>query len=343
VTKEDPRKLISQGEGLRLDFKKDLDENSFPDLPKDLAAFANAEGGTIVVGIDDGKHPVGVKWNERKSHRVQIAAGSCKPPVPVKITQDSLRGKKIVYIEIQKSTTIHSDDKDRFPQRFSDQTVFMDARTILLLATVRGMIQTQGAVSATLTPRRRPINKEYFLTHNLSSSNAIVRSMSLLDLSSLSHHVNVEKIPGIFQKIVSCLTHADASVRLAALELSERMLWRMNLKQRRRYALDLFPSIRSLVQPGNDVSIRARAFYLLSLFGREEALRAMLDLIAREPDESYQRMMNINNVVPQVVGTGLGHRLRTMVYKELRKNQEPRITARLTQLLEALRNTYWPE
>ncbi len=343
MVKDDLRKLISQREGLTLDFKKDLNADAFPDLPKDLAAFANSEGGTIVVGIDDGGHVVGVEWNETKSQQVHQAGAKCKPPIPVRVTEDSFRKKRVAYIEIQKSTAIHSDDRDRFPQRFADQTVFMDARTIILLATVRGLIAAQAPTARPALPRKKPSETELYLANNLKSSSGIVRAMSLQDLGSLAYRVNVEKIPGLFQMIINCLTHIDGSVRLAALDLSERILFRMDPRQRRKYSSGLVPTIRSLAQPGNDLNIRARALYLLSLLGRKEALIAIVELVAKEPDESYQRIININNVVPQVIGTGLGHHLRALVYRELSKNEDPKIVTRLTQLLEALRNVYWPE
>jgi ATP-dependent DNA helicase RecG len=51
--------LISQGEGPHVDFKRDL---SSPDkVLKDIVAFANTAGGTVIIGVDDDRTAVGVE------------------------------------------------------------------------------------------------------------------------------------------------------------------------------------------------------------------------------------------------------------------------------------------
>ncbi|MEX2483800.1 MAG: ATP-binding protein [Brumimicrobium sp.] len=43
------RALLSQGEGLHLEFKESVNSS----LSKEIVAFANAKGGIILVGVDD--------------------------------------------------------------------------------------------------------------------------------------------------------------------------------------------------------------------------------------------------------------------------------------------------
>jgi ATP-dependent DNA helicase RecG len=51
--------LIAQGEGPNVDFKRDL---SSPDkVLKDVVAFTNTAGGTVIVGVDDDGSVVGVE------------------------------------------------------------------------------------------------------------------------------------------------------------------------------------------------------------------------------------------------------------------------------------------
>ena len=43
--------LVVQGEGLHLEFKQKLPE--WPKLMREIVAFANTEGGTLLIGVDD--------------------------------------------------------------------------------------------------------------------------------------------------------------------------------------------------------------------------------------------------------------------------------------------------
>ncbi|MBL0019767.1 MAG: ATP-binding protein [Bacteroidetes bacterium] len=43
--------LVAQGEGLHLEFKQKLPD--WPKLMREIVAFANTEGGTLLIGVDD--------------------------------------------------------------------------------------------------------------------------------------------------------------------------------------------------------------------------------------------------------------------------------------------------
>ncbi len=71
------KKLVSQGEGQNLEFKR---KASFPDkIMREMIAFANSSGGTVLIGIgDDGSIP-GLKYPEEESHVIHEALKSCRP------------------------------------------------------------------------------------------------------------------------------------------------------------------------------------------------------------------------------------------------------------------------
>ncbi len=59
------RRLVSQGEGQHLEFKR---KASYPDkIVRELIAFANSEGGTLLIGVDDDKSIPGVKSPDEES------------------------------------------------------------------------------------------------------------------------------------------------------------------------------------------------------------------------------------------------------------------------------------
>jgi predicted HTH transcriptional regulator len=74
------RKLVSQGEGLRLEFKK---KASHPEkIVRELIAFANTEGGVLLIGVDDDKTISGVKYPEEEILAVKQALEKfCRPVI----------------------------------------------------------------------------------------------------------------------------------------------------------------------------------------------------------------------------------------------------------------------
>ena len=73
--------LVAQGEGPALEFKRSVTK----DLGRELCAFANSGGGTLLVGVSDGGRIVGVAKHNRTKSRIQSIARSADPPIEVGI------------------------------------------------------------------------------------------------------------------------------------------------------------------------------------------------------------------------------------------------------------------
>ena len=87
MTKEELMHLISLGEGQTIEFKRSLSE----DFGREIVAFANTLGGTLLVGVDDEGRIVGVEHANRMKARIQNTAGNLEPPVRVLVeTIDSV-------------------------------------------------------------------------------------------------------------------------------------------------------------------------------------------------------------------------------------------------------------
>ena len=76
--------LIALGEGYTTEFKRSMPS----DLGRELCAFANATGGVILIGVDDGGAVVGVGDHNRLKSQVQSVARSADPPVAVEVASD---------------------------------------------------------------------------------------------------------------------------------------------------------------------------------------------------------------------------------------------------------------
>ena len=73
--------LLAGGEGGTVEFKRSLTK----DVGRELCAFANAGGGTVLVGVSDAGKVVGVADHNRLKSRVLSTARSADPPIEVKV------------------------------------------------------------------------------------------------------------------------------------------------------------------------------------------------------------------------------------------------------------------
>ena len=77
----DLKKLVSHGESARLEFKR---KAAYPDkIVREMIAFANAQGGILLVGIGDDGQLAGLKHPEGESHVIQQSLRKCQPRLPV--------------------------------------------------------------------------------------------------------------------------------------------------------------------------------------------------------------------------------------------------------------------
>ena len=100
--------IISKGEGIKVDFKRELYlnyESCKKELAKDVCAIANSRRGRgyIIVGVEDkSREIVGVKdidsLNEEKIQ--QIVSSRCEPPIPIMVEIVEIQNKKVGIIII---------------------------------------------------------------------------------------------------------------------------------------------------------------------------------------------------------------------------------------------------
>ena len=100
------RKLVRQGESLHLEFKL---KASHPEkIMKEIVAFANTEGGTLLVGISDDCQVRGLKFPDEEEYILRQAIEKyCAPPIAyllerLPIEEDSEREVLIFTIEASK-------------------------------------------------------------------------------------------------------------------------------------------------------------------------------------------------------------------------------------------------
>jgi hypothetical protein len=93
------KKLIAEGEHQMLDFKFEISD--FRKIARTLVAFANTDGGRLLVGVKDNGAIAGVR-SEEEFFMVEGAARLyCRPEIHVKIRQWNVDGKTVLEVVIQ--------------------------------------------------------------------------------------------------------------------------------------------------------------------------------------------------------------------------------------------------
>jgi len=95
--------LIAQDESETLEFKEKMLNSE--DLSKSMAAFANRDGGKIVLGISKTKEFIGIQPEDE--FIASVARDSVRPAISPKIKRYEKDGKFFYVIEVKRSNIIH--------------------------------------------------------------------------------------------------------------------------------------------------------------------------------------------------------------------------------------------
>jgi predicted HTH transcriptional regulator len=105
------RTLINEGEHQQLDFKFGVNDSK--KIARTLAAFANTDGGRLLLGVKDNGAIAGVRSDEEYYMMEAGAQLYCKPAVTFDIHEWEENGKNVLEIIVPKSEEVHSaPDKD---------------------------------------------------------------------------------------------------------------------------------------------------------------------------------------------------------------------------------------
>ena len=110
------RLQLSLGEDSRWEFKQIEFAGSHPrnprrdDLADEIAAFANADGGTLLCGITDAGEVQGMSREqiiELDSVLVEVSSDAIKPAVRIRTHHGQLDGKRLLLVEVPAGESLH--------------------------------------------------------------------------------------------------------------------------------------------------------------------------------------------------------------------------------------------
>lgn len=110
--------LIEEGEHVNQDFKFMISDSR--KIARSIAAFANNDGGRLLVGVKDNGNIAGIRSEEEFYMIEQAAETYCKPPQKVRQTLYSIDGKYILKVDISKSSSrpVLAQDDNRHWQAY---------------------------------------------------------------------------------------------------------------------------------------------------------------------------------------------------------------------------------
>jgi predicted HTH transcriptional regulator len=147
--------LIAQGEHQQLDFKFEVSDSK--KIARTLSAFANTDGGTLLIGVKDNGKIAGVR-SEEEFYMIEAASTVyTRPCVPFSAKRWEIEGKTVleVYIapsETKPHTAPDKDDKYKAYIRVDDENML--ANGVLTLAWKK-----KERKSGLLLPISQPVKK----------------------------------------------------------------------------------------------------------------------------------------------------------------------------------------
>ena len=97
--------LLEKGPGQTVEFLADLDADSLAEV---LVAFANGDGGTVLVGVSADGEVNGNLLAEDVEGALMQALGQCRPPVRTEWKQMDTHHGTVITLEVPRSTELHT-------------------------------------------------------------------------------------------------------------------------------------------------------------------------------------------------------------------------------------------
>jgi ATP-dependent DNA helicase RecG len=176
--------LVTAPEGQTLEWKSPRIHPR--DLATTLIAFANADGGRLLIGIEDdgtvsGLDPVADR--EQVERLLRAAYEYCTPSVQIEYQFAPYRGRQVLVVDVPVSSRVHSHTNGRVYLRVLDRDQPLSADETLRVAFAKGQAsyETQPVRGATLEDLDQELVEEYARLRGLEQpTERILRGLNLL-------------------------------------------------------------------------------------------------------------------------------------------------------------------
>ncbi len=154
------KQWLKHGPGQTLEFVVDVDVDR---LAETLVAFANADGGTVVVGVDEKGSVVGVSLPDAVEDALRLALARTRPIVRTEWSAEQTPRGSVIVIQVPRSTELHSLDDGRVLIRSGSENKPLSGDAIRQLAATKstGDFEAEVVPGATLDDLNPDIIEEY--------------------------------------------------------------------------------------------------------------------------------------------------------------------------------------
>ncbi len=170
--------LIEEGEHQMLDFKFEISDSRR--IARSLAAFANTDGGRLLVGVKDNGAIAGVR-SEEEIHMIEAAAQMyCQPPVHYSTEEWEINGKTVLEVIVRKDT----GEKHKAPDNQGQYKIFVRVKDENLVAD-NVLIKVWKSDKLSRPTKIAFTDTEMFLLHHLADNKEIT-TQEFRDLAHIS-------------------------------------------------------------------------------------------------------------------------------------------------------------
>ena len=167
ATRTELLETIQNGESSGVEFKRDVLQNH--DLAKELVAFSNFEGGTVLLGVDDDGSVVGLTRDRLEEWVMTTCRDKIRPGIIpfFEVIRDVEPGKNVAIVRVPRGVDVHSqwhNNRNTYYIRVGTQSREPTPEELSRLFQQRGTFRAElrpisGATVADLDRRRL---KDYF-------------------------------------------------------------------------------------------------------------------------------------------------------------------------------------
>jgi ATP-dependent DNA helicase RecG len=152
--------VLKAGPGQLVEFlaQPDIDR-----LAETLIAFANGDGGTLIVGVDGHGKPIGRLYPEDVEIALRTAETRCRPPIHTGWEQIDLMGTAVVAVRVARSSELHSLSDGRVLIRMGNENRPLGGDAIRQLAATKssGDFELETVPGATRADLDDEVIQEY--------------------------------------------------------------------------------------------------------------------------------------------------------------------------------------
>jgi ATP-dependent DNA helicase RecG len=153
-------RLVEKGPGQTIEFMATLDESQLAEV---LVAFANSDGGTILMGVYKNGDIDPTIMREDVEDTLRLALGQCSPGVRTEWQRSEIKGGEVIAIHVPRSNELHSLEDGRVLVRSGAENQPLGGDQIRHLAATKssGDYETEPVSGATFDDLDPKMIEEY--------------------------------------------------------------------------------------------------------------------------------------------------------------------------------------